>query len=116
MKDDCLYKVPLVVDENKQSLFSCLIKKKKNKMNPKAKLLQLCKSTLSSLVPVSVQTEMTWSVLELNSYLPNEEFSRHNYKCSHVMNEENHDPGHVNYINQIKCLIKFYLDEKYLRY
>lgn len=125
MKGDCLYKIPHVVDENKQSMVSCLIKKKKMglmllvfcKINLKAEFLQLYKSTLLSLLPVSVQTELTWSGLELNSYLPAEEFSRHNYKCSHVINEENYDPEHVmiQTRSNTNCLIKFYLYEKILK-
>lgn len=72
-----------------------------SKMNLKAEVLPLCKSTLLCLLPVSVQTELTWSVLELNSYFLAEDFSRDNYKCRPVINEENYFPEHVSDTNQI---------------
>lgn len=73
-----------------------------SKMNLKSEVLKLCKSTLLSPLPVSVQTELMWSGLELNSYFPSEEFSRHNYRCNHVINEENDGPDHVSDTNQIR--------------
>lgn len=83
-----------------------------SKMNLKAELLQLCKSTPLRLLPASVQTELTWSVLELNSYFLAEELSRNNYKCSHVINAENYGSEHIQTRSDTNCLIKYYLYEK----